>query len=103
MTRIILGEEARADALDAYQFYEQRRAGLGDQFRAHLDLALGRIQSSPDRYPVIYRSVRRRLVERFPYAVYYRTYPGIVFIVAVMHGKQNPRVWKARARAKEPG
>jgi toxin ParE1/3/4 len=52
---------------------------------------------------VIYRKVRRRLVERFPYAVYYRTYPGIVFVVAIMHGKQSPGVWKARARSNEPG
>lgn len=102
MSRIIVGEEARADALDAYRYYEHRRAGLGDRFRAHLDLALSKIQGAPERYPVIYRNVRRRLVERFPYAVYYRTYPGIVF-VAIMHGKQRPGVWKARARSNEPG
>jgi len=103
VTRIIFAEEARADVLDAYRFYEQRRAGLGDQFRAYLDLALSRIQGRPERYPVIYRDLRRRLVERFPYAVYYRIYPGIVFIVAVMHGKKNPRIWKARTRSNEPG
>jgi toxin ParE1/3/4 len=103
VTRIIVGEEARADALDAYRYYEHRRAGVGDRFRAHLDLALSKIQARPERYPVIYRNVRRRLVERFPYAVYYRTYPGIAFVVAIMHGKQSPGVWKARARSNEPG
>jgi plasmid stabilization system protein ParE len=103
VNRVILGDEARADALDAYRFYEQRRIGLGDRFRAHLDLALSRIQRSPELYPLIYRGVRRRLVERFPYAVYYRIYPGTVFIVAVMHAKQSPRTWKTRARSSEPG
>ncbi len=103
MTRVIFGEEARADALGAYRFYEQRRVGLGDRFRSHLDLALSRIQRSPELYPLVHRGLRRRLVERFPYAVYYQIYPGMVFVVAVMHAKQNPRIWKARARSSEPG
>lgn len=103
MTRVILGDEARADALEAYQFYEERRTGLGDRFRTHLDFAIARIQRSPELYPVIHRDLRRRLVERFPFAIYYRIYPGIIFIVAVMHAKQNPRAWKARVSGNEPG
>jgi toxin ParE1/3/4 len=95
--RIVFREEARADALSAFSFYEERREGLGERFRDHLGVAITAIQRSPELYSVVHRDLRRRLVERFPYAVFYRLYPGVVVIVAVMHARQNPAMWKRRA------
>jgi plasmid stabilization system protein ParE len=103
VTRVIFREEALTDVLDAFAFYEERQPGLGERFRDHLDIAVAAIQSSPELYPVVYRDVRRRLVERFPYIVLYRLYPGIVVVVAVMHAKQNPARWKRRASSNDPG
>ena len=97
MTLAQLSPEARADALSAYAFYEDRREGLGARFREHLDHAITRICEDPKRYPVVYRELRRRLVERFPYAVYYRLFPDRIYVVAIMHGRQNPERWKKRA------
>jgi toxin ParE1/3/4 len=101
--RIVISDEAQADALNAFSFYEERRRGLGERFRDHLDHAIGSVQRSPERYPEVYRDLRRRLVERFPYAIFYRIYPGVVLIVALMHAKQNPRTWQRRAGGNEPG
>lgn len=92
-----LSDEARADALEAHAFYEGRRKGLGVRFRDHLDRAILRIREDPPRYPIVYRELRRKLVERFPYAVYYRVYDEFVYIVAVMHGRRNPQHWQRRA------
>lgn len=69
MRQLLLRPEAREDALDAFSFYEAQRPGLGVEFRNHLDFALSKIMDAPERYPFIYRDLRRRLVERFPYAV----------------------------------
>jgi toxin ParE1/3/4 len=95
----LLSDEARADVLETFAFYEARSAGLGVRFREHLDHAIDRIVEDPERYPTVYRGLRRRLVERFPYAVYYRAYPETIFIVAVMHGRRSPARWKSRAPA----
>jgi toxin ParE1/3/4 len=95
--RLVLAQEAERDALEAFEFYEARREGLGERFRDHVGVALGKVQASPEVAPVVYRDLRRRLVERFPYAILYRVYPGIVFVVAIMHAKQSPGVWKRRA------
>lgn len=50
---VLLSDEARADALEAFVFYEGRRPGLGLglglRFRDHLDLALTRIREDPTR------------------------------------------------------
>jgi hypothetical protein len=52
--RIVLSDEAKADALDAFEFYEHRSDGLGERFRDHLGLALSKIQTKPELYPVVY-------------------------------------------------
>jgi plasmid stabilization system protein ParE len=101
--RVVFAAEAEADALSAFQFYEERREGLGERFRDYVGVALAGIQRNPERYPVVYRNVRRRLVERFPYVIIYRLYPGVVYVVALMHARQNPAVWKRRVTGNEPG
>jgi len=103
VNRLVLAQEAERDALEAFYFYEDRREGLGERFRDHLGVALGKVQAGPEVAPVIYRDLRRKLVERFPYAILYRLYPGVVFVVAIMHAKQNPGIWKRRATRGEPG
>jgi toxin ParE1/3/4 len=100
--RIVLSDEARTDVLEAFEFYEGRRRGLGVRFRDHVDIAMRRIATSPERYPIIYRGLRRRLVERFPYAVFYKVYSDLVFVIAIMHGRQNPEAWKLRALGSDP-
>ena len=97
MTRVVISAEAQDDLIAAFEFYEERREGLGQRFRDHVDLAMGRIQAAPERYPLVYRDLRRRLVERFPYAILYRSFPGLIYIVAVMHAKRSPRRWKRRS------
>jgi toxin ParE1/3/4 len=67
-----------------------------ERFRDHVGVALARIQTSPEVSPIVYRDLRRKLVERFPYAILYRLYPGLVYVVAIMHAKQNPALEATR-------
>ncbi len=92
MTTVKFEREAEEDVLEAYDWYEQQRPGLGARFRDSLDVAMGRVTENPRACPVTYRDLRRILVERFPYAVYYRLYHSEVSVVAVFHGRRNPRV-----------
>ena len=38
--KVILRAEARSDALQAFEWYEERRAGLGIEFRDALDATI---------------------------------------------------------------
>lgn len=103
MIRVVLSPEAEADALAAFRFYEDRREGLGERFRDHLGRAFTRVQNNPEEAPVVYRKLRRKLVQRFPYMVLYQLLPGVLYVVAVMHTKQEPATWQRRANRNEPG
>jgi plasmid stabilization system protein ParE len=94
---VIFSLEARSEALDAFHWYEERRQGLGAAFRVELDAAIDGVASGPESFPIHYRDLRRVLVRRFPYAVYYRIYPELVIVVAVFHGKRNPSELRRRS------
>ncbi|WP_437328366.1 type II toxin-antitoxin system RelE/ParE family toxin [Sorangium sp. So ce381] len=98
MSRVVFLAEARAEALETFRwYYEEQRSGLGAVFRRELDDAIKRIRSAPLAYPPLYRDVRRVLVERFPYAVFYRILPAAIVVVGVIHRRRHPREWKRRA------
>lgn len=94
--KLSLHPEAEADMAEAISFYDQRTAGLGGDFLAEVLRAFERIELAPEAWPRLEGPVRRCLVERFPYGVYYRLDPDEIFVLAVMHGKKKPGAWKGR-------
>jgi plasmid stabilization system protein ParE len=94
--QLLVRPAAAADIEEAYLWYEERRAGLGEGFLAAVDSLLGEIQAHPSTYPVIYREARRALLHRFPYAVFFRSYDETIVVIACMHGRRSPRRWEAR-------
>ena len=44
----------------------------------------------------VQRNTRRALLRRFPYGIYCRIYPDTIVIVACMHGRRDPKRWRAR-------
>jgi plasmid stabilization system protein ParE len=89
--------EARDDIDAAYTEYEQRRAGLGDQFLEAVREQVDRIQANPVLYGVVHQDVRAAPLRRFPHVVYYRAEPTRVLVIAVQHGRRGSRAWQSRA------
>jgi toxin ParE1/3/4 len=68
---VIFRPEAAAETQEAFAWYEAQRKGLGVEFRDELQHTLDTIQANPNQYPVVHRNVRRALMRRFPYGVFY--------------------------------
>jgi plasmid stabilization system protein ParE len=97
MSRILLLAEAREDALEAFRWYEKECRGLGKIFRAFLHQTIERIRRAPLASPVVYRDLRRALIDRFPYGVFYRVQVGTIIVVGIIHGRRDPIAWQRRA------
>ena len=65
--------EVEDDAIAAYMWYEEKSHGLGEDFLRMFYAFSTEIQRNPLLYPEVYNKFRRRLLRRFPYAIYYRT------------------------------
>jgi toxin ParE1/3/4 len=85
--------EAEADLLEASGWYEGRRAGLGDEFLLEADRCLTLIQENPRLCAEIHRSVRRALLKRFPYGVFYILEQDTAIVLAVLHQTRSPELW----------
>ena len=94
--QIVVRPAAAADIDEAFLWYEGQRPGLGHEFLAAAQRLIDAVAQYPLRYPVIRRNTRRALLQRFPYAVYFRVYGEVAVVVACMHGRRNPRRWQVR-------
>ena len=95
-SRFIVRPAAEADIAEAALWYESRSLGLGAEFLRAVAVCFAEIQRSPDRFPQIYKTSRRALLRRFPYAVYFVPTTTHIRVVACMHVKRDPRRWQRR-------
>ena len=96
---LAIAREAELDIAEAYLWYEDRRAGLGEEFLSSVDACLESIRRRPDMYPVVHEGYRRSLIRRFPYAVFYEPSEATVTICAVFHTARDPDKWRQRLPA----
>lgn len=97
MKAIDFHPEARAELDAAMAWYEQQRSGLGSDLLAEVEAAVARIQQNPQAFPQHnLQDVRKCLVKRFPYTIYYREFDANIWIAAVAHQKRKPGYWSAR-------
>ena len=97
MTRLVrVRPEAERDVEQAYEWYEERRPGLGREFLDELDVVYERIARFPLLYAEVYRGLRRAPVRRFPLGVFYFFNEKEILVVAVAHASRRARVWRSR-------
>jgi len=88
--------ELRNFSKDAYQWYESQRKGLGEHFLLCVEEALSRVSRNPAIYSVVYKDVRRTLIHRFPFGVFFIAGEKSILVSAVLHARGNPKTWKDR-------
>ena len=93
---ISIRKEAEEDISETYQYYESCREHLGSDFLLCIEESLARISRNPNQYRKIYKTVRRALVRRFPYGIYYVVLEDRVSVIGVIHARKNPTHWKVR-------
>lgn len=93
---LLITPEAEADLAEAKAWYERKRAGLGAEFVLCVEAGFDHICRVPTAAAAVHPGVRRVVVRRFPYAIYYRVDPDQIAVLAVYHSKRDPRGWKKR-------
>ena len=94
--RLELRPEASADVAEAFSWYEQR-AGLGGELEAELTRTFGYLTDMPLASRLVHRTLRRALVRRFPFSVYYSVTGDLIEVRAVLHYRRHPSTWLRRA------
>ena len=95
MAEVIVRPAAEADIRETALWYESQRPGLASEFTLRLDALVERIAQNPLQFPEIGSGVRRALLQRFPYAIYF-VVTDCPVVIAVLHQRRHPDTWKER-------
>ncbi|HTE40894.1 MAG TPA: type II toxin-antitoxin system RelE/ParE family toxin [Steroidobacteraceae bacterium] len=88
-----LKPRAERDLLEAIEWYEDR-AKLGAALYMEFGGLLNLLCESTLLFSQYEGDVRRALLKRFPYAVYYEVQPSRLIVHAVLHMKRHPSSWR---------
>ena len=89
-------DEALAEFIAAGRYYNRQVPGLGDAFVDEVEAGIGAILKAPTVWRVIEDDVRRYLIGRFPYGIYYTIEGDGIVIWAVKHLHCDPDYWQHR-------
>ncbi len=94
--RLVSEPSVDLDVEAAFEWNENERPGLGAEFLDELRASYYRVADGPLKYQVLRSGIRRALLKRFPYAVYFAIEADIVVVVAVLHASRDPAKWQRR-------
>ena len=94
--RVDFGPLVKHDLSDAYDWYEGQEAGLGERFLDAFDAGVELLCENPRSSPVVHGDVRRALLRRFPYLVFYRVEDDAITVIGCFHGRRDPKAWRNR-------
>lgn len=90
---LVVGPIAEREVEEAARWYEARERGLGQAFVDEVLHTLDAIEAEPETLPLLRDPYRRKLLDRFPYAVIYKVTSKRVYVRAVAHGRRRPGYW----------
>ncbi|HEY0968033.1 MAG TPA: type II toxin-antitoxin system RelE/ParE family toxin [Opitutaceae bacterium] len=93
---IVQHPDATAELIGAARFYNGKVPTLGIQFLDAVDEAVAVIATAPTRWSIVEEDVRRYLIPRFPFAIYYRVLPDQIRILSFKHHSRHPDYWRYR-------
>jgi len=90
--------EARAELLEAINYFEEHRSGLGLKFSKEIFSTIQRILYFPSAWSKFSENTRRCLANRFPYGVIYQIIENEIIIISITQLNREPDYWKKRLR-----
>jgi toxin ParE1/3/4 len=93
---IVIKPLAELDIENAVQWHEEQKVKLGEEFLFELRDAIRVVALTPFGFRKRLKSIRSFALKRFPYTVYYIFKDETLFVIAVLHQKRNPKLWKKR-------
>lgn len=95
--RSVLSPDAQADISSAVRWYQRTDPNLAFRFTVETLVMLRRIERFPYQFPVITGTIRRALLRRFPFYIFYNLNEDLATVIAVVHQRQSDIIWMDRA------
>lgn len=91
--RIKLSNEAEVDFDKSYEFYYEESPKVADAYFKSINLAFDYIKQNPTSFPMVHKDIRKYVVQKFPFVIYYRLLESTVQVIAIFHTSRRPEIW----------
>jgi len=91
-----VGPQAEQETQRSARWYNNESPGLGEAFLDLVQQTLNAVSENPYQFPQVHRDVRRALLKRFPYGIFFRIRPDRIKVLAIVHLSRDPSLWQLR-------
>jgi plasmid stabilization system protein ParE len=81
------------DVLEATSWFESRANGLGAEFARAVAAELKAITRHPQAYPMVRGEVRRTIIRRFRYLIFFLERESELLVIGLVHGSRDLDRW----------
>jgi plasmid stabilization system protein ParE len=89
--------EAEQEFRGAFFWYFKRSPIAANAFRSEVLAAIDDLENEADIWPADLDGFHFRVLDRFPYTIWYDLHGQLVTVLAVAHQHRRPGYWKTRA------
>jgi plasmid stabilization system protein ParE len=65
---------------------------VADTFFRRIHLGFENIKQNPNSFPKAHKDVRKYVVKKFPFVIYYRIVDSTIQVIAIFHTSRNPEI-----------
>ena len=94
--RLEFHPEAELELIESAVYYDKQVPGLGERFESEIRYATDLMLDQPEIGPLVDPNLRKFILTRFPFTLYYSVSADVLRIEAVAHQSRRPGYWKSR-------
>lgn len=88
---LIVYNAAENDAAEAYNWYEDQTAGIGELFLSELEIFYKKIKANPYTFSLSSADIRQATLRKVPYVIVYAIVQQEIHVFSVFHTSRNPK------------
>ena len=90
---VVFRRGAQSDLAGTFDWYEEQRSGLGEELLSAVQSTSKSIGRYPEMFASVRGAVRRAMISKFPFAMFYLVEPKRVVVLRVLHTARDPNLW----------
>ena len=88
--KIVFSQMAQIELEETVLYYESEKEGLGEIFKTIVIEAMDKLEIFPELYMQISPNVRRIVLSKFPYNIFYNYKEEVITIISIAHQHKKP-------------
>ena len=90
---VVFRRRAQSDLAGTFDWYEEQHSGLGEELLSAVQSTSKSNGRYPEMFAAVRGAVRRAMISKSPFAMFYLVEPKRVVVLRVLHTARDPNLW----------